>query len=207
MRGQFPKYRDKLSPRTESASLKARVGANQTKTLVTIAFLGALTALFQSAGGFLPGPGYLLSPLSTAPVVLAALISLRSGFTAYALSIVLLLLIQPSELIVFPFTTGLLGLALGFSIARSKNRIQIILFSALALWAGIALVLYAFRFPLLGPSVALRFDIATATYIFLFSLLYSAIWTEISLRLLARLRKSVLSPQIRPLLKNGEDDE
>ncbi|MBU7320215.1 YybS family protein [Paenibacillus oleatilyticus] len=191
MRDQFLNYWAKPLPRMESASLLARVGANQTKTLVTIAFLGALTALFQSAGGFFPGPGYLLSLLSTAPVVLAALISFRSGLTAYALSIVLLLLIQPSELIVFPFTTGLLGLALGFSIARSKNRIQVVLFSALALWTGIALVLYALHFPLLGPSVALSFDIATATYIFLFSLLYSAIWTEISLRLLARLRKSV----------------
>jgi len=191
MRDQFLNYWAKPLPRMESASILARVGANQTKTLVTIAFLGALTALFQSAGGFLPGPGYLLSMLSTAPVVMAALISLRSGLTAYVLSIVLLLLIQPSELIVFPFTTGLLGLALGFSIARSKNRIQVVLVSALALWAGIALVLYAFRFPLLGPSVAQSFDIATATYIFLFSLLYSAIWTDISLRLLARLRKSV----------------
>lgn len=191
MRDQFLHYWTKPLPRTDTASLLARIGANQTKTLVTIAFLSALAALFQSAGGFFPGPGYLLSPLSTAPIVLAAVISLRSGLTAYGLSILLLLLIQPSELIVFPFTTGLLGLALGFSIARSRNRIQVVLFSALALWAGIALVLYAFRFPLLGPSVAMSFDIVMATYIFLFSFLYSAIWTEICLRLLARLRKSV----------------
>jgi len=188
MRDPFLNYWAKPLPQMESASLLARVGANQTKSLVTIAFLSALTALFQSAGGFLPGPGYLFSPLSTAPIVLAALISMRSGLTAYALSILLLLLIQPSELIVFPFTTGLLGLALGFSVARSKNRLQVVLISAIALWIGITLVLYAFRFPLLGPSVALRFDIATAEYIFLFSLLYSAIWTEISLRLFARLR-------------------
>ncbi|QMV44784.1 YybS family protein [Cohnella cholangitidis] len=164
---------------------------NQTKTLVTIAFLGALTAIFQSAGGFLPGAGYLLSSLSTAPVAMAALLSLSSGLTTYALSIVLLFLIQPSELIVFPFTTGLLGLALGFSSARSKNRIQVVLFSSLALWAGIALVLYAFRFPLLGPLGTLSFNIASATYIFLFSLIYSAIWTEITFRLTAKLRKSV----------------
>jgi len=191
MRDEFPYRREKLLPQMESASPLARVGANRTKTLVTIAFLSALTSLFQSAGGFFPGPGFLLSPMSTAPVVLAALISLRSGLTSYGLAIVLLLLIQPSELIVFPFTTGLLGLALGISMAHFKNRIQVVLFSALALWAGIALVILAFRFPLLGPSVAPSFDIVTATYIFLFCLLYSAIWTEISLRLLARLRKSV----------------
>lgn len=191
MRDPFHNYWAKPLPQTESVSVLARAGANPTRTLVTIAFLSALSALFQSAGGFLPGPGYLLSPLSTAPVVLATLISLRSGFAAYALSMVLLLLIQPSELFVYPFTTGLLGLALGFSIARSRNRIQVVLLSAFVLWAGIALLLYAFRFPLLGPSVAQSWDIATAAYIFLFCLLYSALWTEISLRVLARLRKSV----------------
>lgn len=191
MSDQSPDYRDKPMPQMESTSILAHVDANQTKTLVTIAFLSALTALFQSAGGFVPGLGYMLSPLSTAPVVLATHLSLRSGLAAYALTIVLLLLIQPSELIVFPFTTGLLGLALGFGIARFNNRIVVVLCSSVALWAGIAIVLYIFRFPLLGPSVALSFPIAKGAYLLLFSLLYSAIWTEISLRLLTRLRKPV----------------
>jgi hypothetical protein len=191
MREQFITYWAKPLPQLESGSPLARARANQTKSMVTIAFLGALTALFQSAGGFLPGPGYLISPLSTAPIVLATLISFRSGLTTYALSNMLLLLIQPSELIVFPFTTGLLGLALGIFIARSKNRIQVVLFSATALWAGITLVLYLFRFPVFGPSFAMHFRIETAVYVFLFSLLYSGMWTEFSLRLLARLRKSV----------------
>ena len=163
---------------------------NQTKTLVTIAFLSAIAALFQSAGGFIPGAGYLISPLSTAPVALAALVSIRSGLTVYALSIVLLLLIQPSELIVFPFTTGVLGLALGFSNARSPNRIRSVLLSALALWAGISLVLYAFRFPLIGPYLSL--DLASAAYLVLFCLLYSAIWTEITLRFITKLKKKNL---------------
>lgn len=143
--------------------------------------------LIPVGGRLFTGAGYLISPLSTAPVALAALISIRSGFTTYALSIALLLLIQPSELIVFPFTTGLLGLALGFSITRFHNRIQFVLFSALALWVGILLVLFAFRFPLLGPLLSL--DIASAAYLFLFCLLYSGIWTEITLRLIAKLRK------------------
>jgi hypothetical protein len=191
MRKLFIHYWEKPLPQMASGSPIARVRANQTKSIVTIAFLCAVTALFQSAGGFLPGLGYLISPLATAPIVLAALISIRSGLTAYALSSLLLLLIQPSELIIFPFTTGLLGLALGVSIARSRNRIQVVLFSATALWAGITLVLYAFRFPLLGPSVAMSFRIDTSVYIYFFSLFYSGIWTEISLRLLERLRKSV----------------
>ncbi|SMF92247.1 hypothetical protein SAMN05661091_5743 [Paenibacillus uliginis N3/975] len=190
MRELLLNYWTKPLPQMESEKILPRVGANQTKTLITIAFFGAITALFQSAGGFLPGPGYLISPFSTAPIVLSTLISLRSGLTAYALSILLLLLIQPSELIVFPFTTGLLGLALGFSITHFKNRIQVVLFSSVALWVGIALVVYAFRFPLLGPSVRINFQIDISVYVFLFSLIYSGIWTEISLRLLARLNKA-----------------
>lgn len=191
MRGRFLKYWANPLPQIASEKIWPQVGANQTKTLVTLAFLGALTALFQSAGGFLPGPGYLISPFSTAPIVLSTLISLRSGFTAYALSILLLLLIQPSELIVFPFTTGLLGLALGFSLMHFKNRMQSVLFSSVTLWVGIALVVYAFRFPLLGPSVPISFQIDISVYVFLFSLLYCGIWMEMILRLLARLNKAV----------------
>lgn len=191
MRKLFLNYWTKPLSRMESEKILPRAHANQTKTLITIAFFGAIAALFQSAGGFLPGPGYLISPFSTAPIVLSTLISLRSGLTAYALSILLLLLIQPSELIIFPFTTGLLGLALGFSITHFKNRIQVLLFSSVVLWVGIALVVYALRFPLLGPSIPMNFQIDISMYVFLFCSLYSVIWTEISLRLLARLKKAV----------------
>lgn len=188
MREQFLNYWVKPLPKMEFTSLLARLSGNHTITLTTIALLSTLATLFQLAGGFIPGPGYLISPLSTAPIVVATLISLRSGATAYALAIILLLLIQPSELFVFPFTTGPLGLALGFSIVHFKNRIQVVLFSTVALWAGIALVLYGFRFRLLGPSVTETFHVDMIMYIFLFCLLYSGIWTEIILRLLARLR-------------------
>jgi hypothetical protein len=191
MRGSFINYWANPLPPMESVSPLAGIGANQTKSAVIIAFLGAVTALLQSAGGFLPGPGYLISPLSTAPIVLATLISIRSGLTAYVLSSLLLLLIQPSELFVFPFTTGLLGLALGTFIASSKNRIQVVLFSATVLWAGVILVLYILRFPLLGPPVSMSLRIDTIVYLFLFSLLYSGVWMEICLRLLTRLGKSM----------------
>ncbi|QRG66284.1 hypothetical protein [Brevibacillus choshinensis] len=191
MREKFLGYWVKPLPKMEFTSLIARLSGNRTITLVTIALLSTLTTLFQLAGGLMPGPGYLISPLATAPIVVATLISPRSGATAYALAIMLLLLIQPSELIVFSFTTGPLGLALGFCIVHFKNRIQVVLFSSVVLWAGIALVLYGFRFRLLGPSVSETFHVDMIMYIFLFCLFYSGIWTEISLRLLARLGRHV----------------
>lgn len=165
--------------------------SDQTKRLVTVALLGALSALLQSAGGFLPGPGYLISPFATAPMVLATVMSIRLGLSSFMLTLVLLLIIQPSELIVFPFTTGLLGLALGFGILRFGNRVKVIAFAALVLACGIVLLIYGFRFPILGPSDAIDFRISTFVYVVLFSWIYSAIWLEASLRLLSRIKKSI----------------
>ncbi|MEF3306779.1 hypothetical protein [Paenibacillus sp. GYB003] len=165
--------------------------ADQTKRLVTVALLGALAALLQSAGGLLPGPGFLISPFATAPMVLATVMSIRSGLSSYMLAIVLLLIIQPGELIVFPFTTGLLGLALGYGILRFGNRAKVVTFAALALAAGIALLVYGLRFPILGPSVSTNFRISVIVYIVLFSWIYSAIWLEASLRLLSKLKRAI----------------
>ncbi|TMV48589.1 hypothetical protein FE783_16130 [Paenibacillus mesophilus] len=174
------------------SSMRAKPDAgHQTKQLVTVALLGALSALLQSAGGLLPGPGYLISPFATAPIVLATAMSIRSGLSSFMLALVLLLIIQPSELIVFPFTTGLLGLAIGYGILRFGNRVKVITFAALVLAAGIVLLIYGFRFPILGPSGVMDFRISTFVYVVLFSWIYSAIWLEVSLRLLSRIKKAI----------------
>ncbi|USG65055.1 hypothetical protein NDK47_23505 [Brevibacillus ruminantium] len=86
---QFLNYWTKPLQKREFTSLVARLSGNQTITLVTVALLSTLATLFQLAGGFMPGPGYLISPLSTAPIVVATLISLRSGAIAYALVIII----------------------------------------------------------------------------------------------------------------------
>ncbi|PYI56298.1 hypothetical protein [Paenibacillus flagellatus] len=164
---------------------------DQTKRLVTVALLGALSALLQSAGGLLPGPGFLISPLATAPVVLASAVSIRSGLGSFLTALVLLVIVQPSELIVFPFTTGLLGIALGYGIHRFGNRAKVVTFAACALAIGIVLLVYGLRFPILGPSVATDFRISAVVAIVLFSWVYSAIWLEASLRLMSKIKKSI----------------
>ena len=42
---------------------------SKTKQLVSGALFASLAALFQSAGGFLPGIGIFISPLSTSPIL------------------------------------------------------------------------------------------------------------------------------------------
>ena len=76
--------------------------------------MSTLATMFQAAGNLVPGIGLLISPFSTLPIF-AIFYSIREGILSYILTIFLLFIIEPSELIVFPFTTGLLGLALGVS--------------------------------------------------------------------------------------------
>src|SRR5699024_7507846 len=72
-------------------------------------------ATLQYAGGFLLGLGYFLSALATAPILLSSMLSIPYGLMSYFLTMMLLLILQPTELIIFPFTTGLLGLGIGIA--------------------------------------------------------------------------------------------
>ncbi|OQR56719.1 hypothetical protein [Bacillus sp. CDB3] len=147
--------------------------------LVITALLGSLATIFQSAGNLIPGIGLFISPFSTLPIFLAICYSIREGVLSYILTIFLLFIIQPSELIVFPFTTGLLGIALGVSFLRFKRRILIVSFSAICLLIGIIIVLDIFRFPVLGPMVHTTMDIKVIMLIFILSFLYCWIFAEL----------------------------
>jgi hypothetical protein len=125
---------------------------------IFVALLSAFSALFQSAGGILPVVGLMISALATAPIILSTIISIRLGIMSYILTILLLAFIQPSELIVFPFTTGILGLGCGIGFHCLKFRLSIILLSSSFLFLGICVLLYIFKFPILGPLSALHFS-------------------------------------------------
>ncbi|WP_066065113.1 hypothetical protein [Neobacillus soli] len=155
--------------------------SNTTK-LVIGSVLAAFAAIFQSAGIFV-GFGYALSILATLTIVLSTMLSFRIGFMSYFLTILLLAILQPSELLVFSLTTGLLGVALGMAFKWWRNWIIITVFGGAALSIGIMILLYLLRFPILGPSVSHSFDIKIALLIFLFSLLYSLIWMGLSQRI------------------------
>lgn len=176
----------------EVSEMNTRYGAAEaaTRKMITVAFLASLSAIFQSMGGLLPGIGYLISPLATAPIMLSTVLSVSSGLTAYALAMLLLLFIQPSELIVFPFTTGLLGLGIGGSLLYWKIRLSAVIAGAFSLWAGILLLLYVFRFPVLGPAVS-SFKLSTITMIYVFSLFYSWLWVEISRYIIQKTSKVI----------------
>lgn len=154
------------------------------------AVLAALAAIFQSAGLFI-GFGYVLSMLATWPLIMATMISTRIGLMAYISTIFLLAIIQPSELLVFSFTTGLLGVSIGFGIRKFNKVLLIMMFASTALLLGIIILISVFQFPILGPSIkTLGFGIIGG--MFLFSLLYSWIWIRVSLLVIKAIQKSLL---------------
>ncbi|GLB61843.1 hypothetical protein NCCP133_39720 [Cytobacillus sp. NCCP-133] len=84
-----------------------------------------MAAILQAAGGYFPGIGYFFSPLATAPVLLCSMFSIPFGAMSYFLTMMLLFILQPTELIVFPFTTGLLGLGIGASFSFFKGFVKV----------------------------------------------------------------------------------
>lgn len=144
---------------------------SSTAKLLLTAILSSFAAIFQSAGGFMPGIGFAVSPLTTLPIFLATILSVKFGILAYIVTILLLLLIQPSELFIFPFTTGILGLALGATFP--KSRLIVVLTAGASLFTGIIVLLYLFRFPVLGPAVGTSFQLLPFLLTALFCILYA----------------------------------
>lgn len=154
--------------------------------MVTAALMALLASILQAAGGIIPGIGMLISPFSTVPIIISLLISQSYGLLSYLLTLFLLLFIQPSELIIFPFTTGAMAIGIGFGFILFNKGWKVITFSSLFLCIGICLLLYGLQFPVLGPLL-IEFRVWNIIVIYLFSLVYCWLWIELFLRLLPKL--------------------
>lgn len=163
------------------------------KKVVLVALLSSIGAIFQAAGGYLPGVGYAISPLATAPVILCSIFSIPIGFSSYLLIILLLLILQPSELIIFPFTTGLLGLFIGAAFHLFRRSSTQTLFGAAGLMIGICSLLYGVKFPVLGPAVSSSFSFSVLIIVLILSIFYSWIWVVSIRKLLKRLQRIIFS--------------
>jgi hypothetical protein len=159
---------------------------SHSKKLAITALLSALAAILQASGGLIPIAGLFISPFATAPIIICTLLMARYGIFCYLLTVFLLFMIQPSEVIVFPFTTGLLGIGIGFAFRLLNRRLTIILFGALALLIGILFLLIVLHFPVLGPALTTP-TIPMILPLFLFTFIYSWIWVELTVLLSKRL--------------------
>ena len=157
----------------------------KTMKLILVSIFSCIAAILQAAGA-VPGIGYCISPLATAPILLCSMFSIPFGAMSYFLTIMLLFILLPTELIVFPFTTGLLGLGIGASFHLFKRRLSIIATGAILLMLGIMSLICIFHFPVLGPVVSVSYSFLI--FVFLFAFLYSWLWVEIALTLFKRLK-------------------
>lgn len=164
----------------------------KTMQLILGSIFACIAAILQAAGGFLPGIGYFLSPLATAPILLCSMFSIPFGVMSYFLTIMLLFILQPTELIVFPFTTGLLGLGIGASFYFFRKRLSIIATGTILLMLGIMSLIFIFHFPVLGPAVSDSFSFLSTVSILLFAFLYSWLWVEIALIIFKRLKMIII---------------
>ncbi|WP_438315279.1 hypothetical protein [Sporosarcina sp. FA9] len=165
---------------------------SRAKMTAYAALMAAFAAILQSAGGLIIGIGFFISPFATAPILMATLVSFRSGLFTYFVSIILLLLIQPAELFIFPFTTGLLGLGLGWSFHTLSSSYKIVFMNGASLFLGICIPLYVLGFPVFGPSSTSSTSFTMLVLLFVFSFVYSWIWLEFGLFLLRKLQRFVL---------------
>ena len=174
--------------------ISTNIGASGTKIkkIVIASMLSALAAVMQSAGA-LGGPGFIISSLVTMPVALAAILSITTGAAAYSVTLLLLVILQPSEVVIFPFTTGLLGIGIGLALKLFKTRAAVTALSALSLAFGISFLLYVLRFSVLGPVSPKKFSLIAIGAIYTFSYLYSWLWCEISMISLKLLNRVVIN--------------
>jgi hypothetical protein len=165
---------------------RKRLDINLHYPLTSAAILSAVASIFQSAGGFLPVMGLFISPFATLPIILVTMISIPHGIMSYFTTIFLLTLIQPSELFIFPFTTGLLGLTVGAGYKYFRNNITTIISSGLVLVLGILILLYVIQFPILGPSVPISFRWEIVLILIPPCCLYAWIWVVFIRRIMKR---------------------
>lgn len=145
--------------------------------LMWFALLIATAVLLQVAAGYFPGFGHVLSIFGTVPVLLAGLYGMVPGFAVYTVAGVLILAIQPREAPVFLLTTGLLGLALGFTCGRRFTPAGRIFYPAAVLAVGITMLTYGAGMPAFGRLTSCTQPGLNILFFALFSVVYSFLWS------------------------------
>ncbi|MCT2536687.1 hypothetical protein NC661_20000 [Aquibacillus koreensis] len=183
---------DLVKPRHDITSVQY----SKTVKLVYGSLLGAIAALLQAAGLF-AGIGYAFSIMATGPIVLATVISIRIGLITYVLTTCLLVIIQPTEVFIFLFTTGLLGVSLGIGFKLVRQTAMVTLIGAVSLATGVLSLLYLFQFPILGPSINSELSVKVIAGVVAFSLVYSWIWMRVSMFGFKRMRRFLLGEMVK----------
>lgn len=137
--------------------------------------LTAFTVILQSAPIYLPTIGLALSPISTLPVALAAVINIYLGIMVLISSALILIIVSIQEMMIFLFATGLIGLILGVLIYR-KGFLTSIVASVASLTIGLMILTYIVAIPGFVSFTASLSLVTIILIYFIFSFFYICIW-------------------------------
>lgn len=137
--------------------------------------LTAFTVILQSAPIYLPTIGLVLSPISSLPVALAAVINIYLGLMVLISSALLLLLVSVQEMMIFIFATGLIGLMLGIFIFR-RSLWTSVAASVVSLMIGLMILTYIVAIPGFVSFTATLSFVTIIMIYFIFCFFYICIW-------------------------------
>ncbi len=149
------------------------------KWITLAGLLTAITVILHAAPAFLPVVGLALSPLSSLPVIIGALLFADRVLPMFLAATALLLLINVQEAIIFLLATGPLGLTATLVAVSTIPLWQKFLIPTSLLTCGILLLIFLVGLPGL-QNIVNSLNIIILLAIILFSFVYSALFMGIA---------------------------
>jgi len=148
-----------------------------TYACILTAVIIVIEVLAAATGEFL----VVLTMASTLPIYIICRRSITLGIISYICVGVILLQINPHQLIFFIFTNGLLGISLGFCDKKIMHAVMSILISGIMLFIGIIITVN-----LIGIFI-IKWN--TGIFAFLFSCVYAAFYRFVARKVYEKLNK------------------
>jgi hypothetical protein len=160
------------------------------RALVFAGIMAGLAAALQTAPVWFGQPlGFLLAIFACLPVAVAVVVSQREAALAVVAAGLLCLLVSLQEGLIFTFTNGVMGLALGWGAAG--GRVKSVWVTGVTLWVGMSFLTWGLGIAALGPGLLrLPWPVVCAAYGG-FSFMWSALFTAAFRPIYRRLQKKI----------------
>ncbi len=150
------------------------------KWITLAGLLTAIAVILHAAPTFLPVVGLALSPLSSVPIIIGALLFADRVLPMFLAVVALLLLINVQEAIIFLLATGPLGLTVTLVTVPVIPLWRKFLIPTSLLTCGVLLLIFLVGLPGLQNIVS-SLNVIILLAIILFSFLYSSLFMGITL--------------------------
>lgn len=145
-------------------------------SLCSCAIFSLLAAVMQLFPIFFPIIGLMISPFSTLPICICTIKNRHLGMLSYPCAFLLISLFNIQEAIIFLFTTGPLGLALGYCFNNEMGRLKATFFTGTVLFMGITTMTHLIGISAFGDFLNSENYIFLLSIYLIFSLFWSFMW-------------------------------